>query len=89
MELIAKRALIAGYIFLALLGCVRVIGSAPAGFVEGHLKIVSLQEVELGAADEKSPAVAPKTYACPYLCRISADHFEQGREERNRHGDGG
>jgi hypothetical protein len=66
MEPIAKHLLIAGYVFLALLGCVRVSGSAPAGFVEGRFRVVSLREVELGAADEKLQAVAAKTDAVTY-----------------------
>ncbi|MGH8305698.1 MAG: hypothetical protein ACRETG_08810, partial [Steroidobacteraceae bacterium] len=40
--------------------------SAPEGFLAGHLKIVSLQEVELGAADAGSPPLAAKTLAPAY-----------------------
>ena len=62
MKPLTTYLLTAGFA-LAALGCVRMNADAgePSGFVEGSLKILSLKEVEPGAADEKSPAVARKT----------------------------
>jgi hypothetical protein len=54
----------------------------PSGFLEGHLKIVSLKEVEL--AGENAPTVTPKTYAGNYaeypLIILNAD----GKKEITR-----
>jgi hypothetical protein len=60
MNQLAKYLLTVGYV-LVVLGCIRVNAGEPSGFVEGRLKIISLKEVDLGAADEKSPAMARKT----------------------------
>jgi hypothetical protein len=46
-----KQAFIAGYLFLPLLGCIRAGDAVPQGLLEGHLKIVSLKEVELAGAN--------------------------------------
>jgi hypothetical protein len=51
------KHLISGSFFLVTIACA---ASDRSGFLEGHLKIVSLKEVEL--ADENSPAVTPKAY---------------------------
>ncbi|MGB8327834.1 MAG: hypothetical protein WCE48_09680 [Steroidobacteraceae bacterium] len=60
------RLLIAGYLALALLGCARANGGTPPGFLEGHLKIISLKEVELGPTDAQSPTPVSKAYAGRY-----------------------
>jgi hypothetical protein len=49
--MVLKRLLIAGCIFLPLLGCTLANCGVPPGFIEGHLKIVSLKEVELAGAN--------------------------------------
>ena len=51
-------------VFLAVLGGTRANCAASPGFVEGHLNIVSLREVEL--AHEKSPRVMPKAHPQNY-----------------------
>jgi hypothetical protein len=45
-----KLVFITGYLFLPLLGCIRAGDAVPPGVLEGHLKIVSLKEVELAEA---------------------------------------
>jgi hypothetical protein len=51
-------------VFLAVLGGTRANCAAPPGFVEGHLNIVSLKEVEL--AHEKSRRVLPTKHSQNY-----------------------
>jgi hypothetical protein len=57
------KHVIAGCIFLILAEAASI-NAAPPGFIEGHLKIFSLKEVEL--AGENSPTVTPKAYAETY-----------------------
>lgn len=45
-----RKYLIAGCIFLIVIGCARSSHSAEPGFLEGHLKIASLKGVELADA---------------------------------------
>jgi hypothetical protein len=66
MRRVPTRPLIAGYLAAALLGCMPASYGAPPGFLEGHLTIVSLKEVELGPADERSSAPTSKAYAASY-----------------------
>jgi hypothetical protein len=51
---------IAGCTFLVLAGTASI-NAAPSGFVEGHLKIISLKEVEL--ADGTPASVTAESYA--------------------------
>jgi hypothetical protein len=53
--------LIAGCAFLMLVIGVASSDGLPSGVMEGHLKIVSLKEVEL--ADGNAPAVTAETYS--------------------------
>lgn len=65
MNPLGKYLLTVGYLVLVLVS-VRVNAGEPSGFVEGSLKIISLQEVDLGVADEKSPVTARKTASGRY-----------------------
>jgi len=58
MSLVFK-SLAASCVGVVLICGAASIGAAPPGLLEGHLKILSLREVEL--ADENSPTVTPKT----------------------------
>ena len=49
--MVPKRLLIGGYLFLLLVSCARAGDAVQPGFLEGHLKIVSLKEVELAGAN--------------------------------------
>jgi hypothetical protein len=69
------KYLIVGGIFSALAGT-ESIKAAPQGFMEGHLKIVSLKAVE--PSDEMPrPGVAPETYAEYPLIILS----QEGKKE--------
>ena len=64
------KYLIAACIFLILAGA--LVNAAPPGLMEGHLKIVSLKQVEVG--DEMPrPAVPAETYAEYPLIILSQD----------------
>ncbi|PYK68711.1 MAG: hypothetical protein DME45_06020 [Verrucomicrobia bacterium] len=52
------------YVFLVVLIGTQASLAAPPGFVEGHLNIVSLKEVEL--AHDDGPPVTPKAYPKNY-----------------------
>ena len=54
------KQLISACVFLLVAGSASINAAAP-GFVEGHLKIVSLKEVELG--DGSPPATSAANYA--------------------------
>jgi hypothetical protein len=54
------KSLVTGCIFLMLAGTPSI-KAAPQGFMEGHLKIVSLRAVE-PSDNMPRPAVAPETY---------------------------
>jgi hypothetical protein len=55
-----------------VLACAAPVNSAPpAGFLEGHLKIVSSKEVDL--ADGNAPSVGPEIYAEYPLIVLSGD----------------
>jgi hypothetical protein len=64
------KYLIFACIFLLLDGSVSI-DAAPAGFVEGHLKIVSPKEVEL--ADGNTPTPSAEAYAEYPLIILSQD----------------
>ena len=53
--------LIAGCIFVVLIGGTAASDAVPPGFVEGHLKIISPTPVEL--ADGNTPAATAETYS--------------------------
>ena len=55
------KNLIAGCIFVVLIGGTVASDAVPPGFVEGHLKIISLTPVEL--ADGNTPTVTAETYS--------------------------
>ena len=61
--------------FLAALIPARAILAAPPGFVEGHLNIVSLKEVELAHNDASSarPKAHPQNYGEYPLAILSKD----------------
>src|ERR1700720_2364983 len=61
MNLFPKRLRKAGFIALVLLECTPANGGVPAGSLEGHMKIVSLKEVQL-AGGETSKATT-ESYA--------------------------
>src|SRR5438552_4969975 len=65
------KYLIVGGIFSALAGT-ESIKAAPQGFMEGHLRIVSLRAVE-PSDNMPRPAVAPETYAEYPLIILSQD----------------
>jgi hypothetical protein len=54
------KSLVAACIFLMLAGTASI-KATPQGFMEGHLKIVSIRAVE-PSDDMPRPAVAPETY---------------------------
>jgi hypothetical protein len=64
------KYLIFACIFLLLAGSASI-NAAPAGFVEGHLKIVSRKEVEL--ADGNTPTPSAEAYAEYPLIILSKD----------------
>jgi hypothetical protein len=61
-------------IFLLLAGSA-LINAAPAGFMEGHLKIASLQEVEL--ADGNTPTPSAEAYTEYPLIILSQDRKKE------------
>jgi hypothetical protein len=65
------RYLIAGYVFLILAGRSAANDAVPPGFVEGHVKIVSLKPVEL--ADGKVEKGTAETYSEYPLIIFSQD----------------
>jgi hypothetical protein len=60
------KNLIAGCIFVVLIGGTAASDAVPPGFVEGHLKIISLTPVEL--ADGNTPTSASSSVACGVRC---------------------
>jgi hypothetical protein len=57
-------------LFLAV-ACTAAGGSAPPGYLEGHLRIVAPKEVEL--SDGQTPSIAPEVYAEYPLIILSSD----------------
>ncbi len=73
-----RNSLIAGCIFLMMLATARPGDSASPGFLEGHLSIVALKEVERDdAAPSKDPA---DDYAAHPLLILSKDGKKQIRQ---------
>ena len=56
---------------LVVVACMAADRAAPPGFVEGHLKIVSVKEVQL--ADGDAPAITPEVYAEYPLIILGSD----------------
>ena len=54
------RNLIVGFIFLALAGSAALSDGLPSGVMEGHLKILSRNPVDLG--DENATTMTPENY---------------------------
>ena len=68
---VVRTCLVAGCIILMVIGGARSSDSAEPGFLEGHLKITSLKEVE---RDDASPSKAPAVdYAAYPLLILSKD----------------
>ena len=65
------KYLIAGCLFLVLVG-ISSVWAAAQGFVEGHLKIISLKEVEL-AEENPSPEGTGENYTLYLLIVRTAD----------------
>jgi len=68
------KYLIAGSLFLVLVG-ISSVWAAAQGFVEGHLKIISLKEVEL-AEENPSPKGTGENYTLYLLIVRTADGQE-------------
>jgi hypothetical protein len=80
-----KQAFIAGYLFLLLLGCIRAGDAVPQGLLEGHLKIVSLKEVELAGANPSKRT--SENYAdYPLIILSKAEQKEVARVTADRDG---
>jgi hypothetical protein len=69
------KNLIAGCIFVVLIGGAVASDAVPPGFVEGHLKIISLTPVEL--ADGNTPTVTAETYAEYPLIILNREEKEE------------
>ena len=54
------RNLIVGFIFLALAGSAALSDGLPSGVMEGHLKILSRNPVDLG--DENATTITAENY---------------------------
>ena len=68
-----------------VLACTAAGGSAPPGFVEGHLKILAPREVEL--QDGQAPAIGPEVYAeYPLIIRSSDGKTEVARVTADANG---
>jgi hypothetical protein len=65
------------YFFLALLIGTHTTLAAPPGFIEGHLNIVSLKEVELAHGPPVTPKAHPQNYGEYPLIILS----KEGRRE--------
>jgi hypothetical protein len=82
------RYLIAGCIFLLLLGTVSI-GAAPEGFLEGHLKIISHRPVQLAdenAATETDAAAASNYSNFPLTILSRGERKEIMRISANEDG---
>jgi hypothetical protein len=74
LVMILKRLLIAGCAFLPLL-TIRAGNTAQPGFLEGHLKIISLKEVELAGGNP--PKYTTENYAEYPLVVLSKDRQQE------------
>ena len=80
-----KQAFIAGYLFLLLLSCTRAGDAVPPGFLEGHLKIASLKEVELAGANP-SKGTSENYAEYPLIILSKAEQKEIARVTADRDG---
>lgn len=71
INLLLSRRLIAGIVFVILLGAPRANCGPPSGFLEGHLKIISPMYAERD--DANVPRATVKTYAEYPLVVLSQD----------------
>jgi hypothetical protein len=78
MSLVFK-SLAAGCVGIVLICGAASIGAAPPGLLEGHLKILSLREVEL--ADENSPTITLKTDTQAYAKYPLIILSQEGKKE--------
>ena len=83
--MVPKRLLIGGYLFLLLLSCTRAGDAVPPGLVEGHLKIVSLKEVELAEASP-SKGTSENYAEYPLIILSKAGQKEVARITADRDG---
>jgi hypothetical protein len=70
------KSLVTACLFLMLAGTASI-KAAPQGFMEGHLKIVSLRAVEPSDNMPRPAAVAPETYAEYPLIILSQDEKKE------------
>jgi hypothetical protein len=73
------ESLAAGCVGIVLICGAASIGAAPPGLLEGHLKILSLREVEL--ADENSPTITLKTDTQAYAKYPLIILSQEGKKE--------
>jgi hypothetical protein len=79
------KSLVVGCISLLLPGTASIKG-APQGFMEGHLKILSLKAVE-PSDNMPRPEVAPETYAeCPLIILSQGDKKERAYVTADQNG---
>ena len=83
--MVPKRLLIGGYLFLLLLSCTRAGDAVQPGFLEGHLKIVSLKEVELAGANP-SKGTSENYAEYPLIILSKAGQKEVARITADRDG---
>jgi hypothetical protein len=83
--MVPKRLLIGGYLFLLLLSCTRAGDAVQPGFLEGHLKIVSLKEVELAGANP-SKGTSENYAEYPLIILSNAGQKEVARITAGRDG---
>lgn len=74
-----SQGLLICHAFLAVLGLKQANCATPPGFLEGHLNIVSLKEVEL--ARDHGPPVTPKAYPQNYAEYPLIILSKEGRKE--------
>jgi hypothetical protein len=83
--MILKRLLVGGYLFLLLLSCTRAGDAVPPGFLEGHLKIALLKEVELAGANP-SKGTSGNYAEYPLIILSKAEQKEIARVTADREG---
>ena len=80
------KYLIAGCSFLILIGCIRAADAVSPGFLQGHLKIVALKEVEL-AEGGNTPKFAAQNYSeYPLIVLSKVEQKEVARVTADRDG---
>ena len=74
MDLLPERLIVSCF-FLIVVGCTQVSGGVPAGFLEGHLKIVSPKPVEIAEASPQRDTA--QNYAEYPLIILSKDRKKE------------